>query len=328
MIPFHNETPEQLMRLLASVNNQVGVNFGQIDVQLIGDGITDWDLTQYQLLANLTVRFYGYADSLGAGYARQAGLQRTSGRYVMFLDADDVLQSVFALKPFFDAVSHGNHEVIIARYLQQARFPDGMHYIPSHPHDWKSPVAKWFNREYLEAHDLKWHPELRIFEDTYFVGLACELASDIVYLDDSVYVWLWNPRSTVRKDNRAFDHQLDEWAKSHRFFFETMRKQAPQYVARDFYGYMADLFFHELKFPPADDAAFDREQKKLLAENRGLWGNPNSHDQVTAIAQKLSEQADGDYHGMALDGIDAFLQKQDKLLYQAFLEAQSAPAGN
>lgn len=31
---------------------------------------------------------------------------------------------------------------------------------------------------------------------------------------------------------------------------------------------------------------------------------------------------------MALDGIDAFLQKQDKLLYQAFLEAQSAPAGN
>lgn len=324
VIPFHNESAEQLMRLLASLNNQVGINFGQIDVQLIGDGIATWDLEQYKLLANLDVRFYGYTGSRGAGFARQAGLERTSGRYVMYLDADDVLQSVFALKPFFDAIRQGDHQVIVARYTQQARFADGMHYIESNPHDWKSPVAKWFNREYLRTHDLKWHPDLRIFEDTYFVGLACELATDIVYLDESVYVWLWNPQSTVRKDNRAFDHQLHEWAKSHRYFFQVVRKQAPQFLARDFFGYMADLYFHSMKFPPADEAALEREQQRLLGENRVLWGNAHSHEQVTALAKALSQQRGGDYQGMPLDGIEGFLRKQDGLLYQAFLDLQAA----
>lgn len=41
-------------------------------------------------------------------------------------------------------------------------------------------------------------PDLPIYEDTYFVGLACELATDTCFLEEKVYMWLANPNSITR----------------------------------------------------------------------------------------------------------------------------------
>ncbi|WP_125705942.1 glycosyltransferase family 2 protein [Lacticaseibacillus daqingensis] len=324
IIPFHNETPAQVMRLLSSINGQIDVPFDQIDIQLIGDGVSAWPLDQYALLTNLTVRFFGYPEGRGAGFARQQGMMHTTSQYVMFMDADDELQDALALHAFFQvAETSGSHELIIARYTQQSWYRTGYRYYPSHPRDWKSPVAKWFNRAYLARIGLTWHPQLRIFEDTYFVGLACAMATDIVYLDRSVYLWLWNPQSTVRKDNFAFDHQLAEWVRAHRYALRYLRQRAPALYRREFYDYLADLYFFEQQHTPADPAAYAAQERLLLAENRGMMNDPQTAPTIAALAHRKATPGE-QYAGMAMTGFDAFWANQEALLYQAFLAAQQA----
>ena len=92
---------------------------------------------------------------------------------------------------------------------------------------------------------LTWHSKLRIFEDSYFVGLACKLSKDILPIKKTVYTWNCNPNSTFRRDNQAFPHQLDQWVASNRYSFDFLADKAPQRIPDDFTGLLADLYFRE-----------------------------------------------------------------------------------
>ncbi|RRG10047.1 MAG: glycosyltransferase family 2 protein [Lactobacillus sp.] len=321
IIPFHTAKNNGLMRQLESVNQQMKIDFSEITIQLVGDGIQNWSLEQYSWLTNLDLHFTRYEQNQGAGYARQVGNDQTESHYIMYLDDDDVLQDPLALSAFFTEAARQKHDLIVARYTQQSQSRDGFSYLQSELTDNKSPVAKWFNRRYLDRIGLKWHPNLRIFEDTYFVGLACELTDDIFRLNRSVYLWLWNAESTVRKNDHAFDHQLHEWVHANRLCLDMVQEKKPANLQRDFFGYMGELYFHETVYKPVNWDAYDAEQKHLLTKYRRLWGNENSHSVVTTVA-KLLCQAGRLYEGMSLDNLPKFMQHQDALLYQAFEEAQ------
>ncbi|WP_461215114.1 glycosyltransferase family 2 protein [Lacticaseibacillus sp. GG6-2] len=316
IITYHNETPEQVRRAFASVTMQVGISFADIEVLLVGDGVAALPDALFPAPKGLFVRQLTYRPSLGAGVARQTGIDNTTGRYFMFIDADDVLQDVFALRDMLAPVETNDYDVVIARYTKQQRFQRQENYALSAEYDWKGAYAKLYNRAYIERIGLRWRPDLRIFEDTYFVGLACELAQRRQYLNRSVYVWLWNPASTVRKDNHAFDHQLHVWARSNRYSLAVLHDQKPSVWPRDFYEYMADLFYRVKVHVPADPAALIKEQTALLVANRMLW-TAEGQDQIRKTILKLQEPG-GTYAGQSLEGLDAYLAAQMAYLKRAY----------
>lgn len=312
IIPFHSESRDQLEIVLSSINIQIGVDFNQIEVILVSDGGTELDEGNlFPELKNLDIQYYRYQESKGAGFARQVGMEMASGRYYMFIDADDELHFVGALLEYFNVIKyHGDHQIIIGKYLEQSHNTDGeKRYFTHQNNDWKSVMAKWFNAGYINMVGIQWKDDLRIFEDTYFVGLACELATDIYHLDTITYMWMDNPKSTVRKDNRAFKHQAHDWARSNRYYFEVIRKQHPVTLVGDFTEYMADLYYRNLIYKPADQKAFEEEQTKLLIENRDLF--TANEAVILALAKTFSE---GKYAKIPFDGFNAYMEEQRNLL--------------
>lgn len=318
IITYHNEQPEQVRRAFASVTMQVGIAFEDIEVLLVGDGVIALPKALLAAPEALSVRQLTYQPSLGAGVARQTGIDNTTGRYFMFIDADDVLQDVFALRDLLAPLAANDYDVVIARYTKQQRFGQKFNYVLSGQLDWKAAYAKLYNRAYIERIGLRWRPDLRIFEDTYFVGLACEMARSYKYLDRAVYTWLWNPASTVRKDNHAFDHQLHVWARSNRYSLAFLRDKKPSVWPRDFYQYMGDLFFRVKVHAPADQAALITEQTALLVDNRMLW-TADGQAQIRKHIEWLA-QPDNLYAGQSLDGMEAYLNAQLGYLKQAYLK--------
>lgn len=112
---------------------------------------------------------------------------------------------------------------------------------------------------------------LRIYEDTYFVGLACELSADIYYKNSVVYTWLCNPNSIVRKKENKFYQQLHLWAYMNRNYFKFLKNKMSNRLQDDFNGYWVELFFKEQNYNPVDQSKYILQNQLILEENQKLW---------------------------------------------------------
>ena len=299
IIPFKGQAESDLAIVLASINNQIGIDFSEVDVHLVNDGGTAIDLSKFEILGNLDLHYHELPENVGAGLARQYGIDQSQSEYLMFMDSDDELHFAGALLEFFNVVKYqGNHEIIIASYIEEYKDENGeFRYLTHDPYDWKSPVAKWFSRNYLERIGLRFHPALRIFEDTYFVGLACQLAEDIFYLNSVVYTWLCNPNSTVRANGQIFEHQTHIWALENLLALQVIREKKAENLKTDLEHYVADVYMRYTKFPPVDEEAFWSQHRALLQEFADVW---------TGYTAELQQRVDGlrDAAGGSWSGID------------------------
>lgn len=299
IIPYHNENEQQLSIALSSINNQIGIDFNSIEVILIGDG--GYKLTNlhvFDIFANIRIKYYYFNQSHGAGVARQKGMDIATGEYFMFIDADDELHFAGALLEFFNVIkSSGSHEVIIAKYIEQYKIKDGsFRYITHQQNDWKAAYAKWFNSAYIKKIGLRWNKNLRIFEDTYFVGLACELANDIYYHDSVVYSWLYNNKSTVRDTKNYFFNQLADWVLANRYYFKTIRDKKRQNLQNDFNNFIADLYFWERLYKAYNQEQYEYQILLLMKENKDLWQQCKSAlpDRVKNLSTKGAKRSGQD----------------------------------
>lgn len=309
IIPFKGQTESDLAIVLSSINNQVGVDFATIDVHLINDGGAPINLSKFDIFARLNIHYYELEENVGAGLARQYGIDHSESEYIMFMDSDDELHFAGALLEFFNVCKyHGEHKMIIAHYIEEYKTSeDEYRYVTHSDRDWKSPVAKWFKRSYLEEIGLRFRSELRIFEDTYFVGLACQLSDDIYYLDSVVYIWICNPNSTVRSNGRLFEHQTHTWALENRLYLEVIREKQPTYLKRDLENYIVDVYMRYMMYPPVDTVAFWKEHYRLLTEFSDVWEGytPELQQKVNF----LRDLEDGQWHGIETEKFREFVEK-------------------
>lgn len=315
IIPFYRVSQQRLDTVLTSINNQIGIDFQRVEVILVNDGGPQMTLPVAPVL-QFTVRMIQRADNQGAGVARQAGMDVATGRYYMFVDADDQLQNVNALETFFRAVQfHGDRDILISKYLEQLVDDErgGYRYVVHRNHNWTAPVAKWFNRAFIDEVGLRWRDDLRVFEDTYFVGLACDLAEHIYYMDDVTYVWLHNAQSTVRQNDGAFTSQLHVWARMNHAYLDMIAMQLPARLLATFGDYVADSYLRTQKYVAADPAAFEREHQQLMVAYEDLW--PQVKTQLKHLVTDIIETS-GEFGDGTTFKLRAFIKQQDQL-YQA-----------
>ncbi|WP_394457114.1 glycosyltransferase [Leuconostoc suionicum] len=273
-MPYKNEQESQLAVVLSSINNQIGINFDQIEVILVCDGGYKLKfMLVFDIFDNINIRYYYNLQSKGPGFSQQFGMDKALGQDYMCMDAGDQLHFTGALLEFFNIIKNsGNHEIIIARYIEQYRIKDGSFRYDTHPqNDWKASYGKWFSAKYIKCIGLRWLDNLRIYEDTYFVGLACELSADIYYKNSVVYTWLCNPNSIVRKKENKFYQQLHLWAYMNRNYFKFLKNKMSNRLQDDFNGYWVELFFKEQNYNPVDQSKYILQSQLILEENQKLW---------------------------------------------------------
>jgi len=207
-IAQYKEPEEQIGLMLDSINIQQGVDFSEIDVVIVNDGsdvlLSDVFLKSYKNIKNL--RYIKNKKNIGLGLTRQRGLDECRSEYIMFLDSDDCFISGVALHTIMTALDANKPEILLTTWLEE-REQGGkpVFIIKNNEMTWCH--GKVFSVDFLRKNKLVFHKELRVHEDTYFVGLACELAQNMIRIDFVSFLWKLNKNSMVRGNDGAYQYE-------------------------------------------------------------------------------------------------------------------------
>lgn len=178
IIPVFNGE-DTIQSCIMSVNNQKNADFELI---VIDDGSTDSTRLRIEAL-NLSCKFtYIYQENMGVSHARNKGIANAAGKYVLFLDADDLLTddavnklSEFADRNLLDIVSCNHIELNSTRFggndsknksFVAASIDEiAMHFLDIFP---QSAAAKLFRRDFLNSNKILFPLNMTLGEDLTF----------------------------------------------------------------------------------------------------------------------------------------------------------------
>lgn len=191
-----------LFPLLTSIDNQAGIDFNDIEVHIINDG-SEVHLNEQYLNAFLHIKpqYTLLPENIGLGMCRQKGLDTANGQYIMFCDADDRFASSLALFALLQAAEKG-YDYISSNWIVENNNKETPFSVQKQEATWVH--GKIFRRAYLLEQDIKFHPNLRVHEDSYFVGLAFELTRNRIHVDHTTLLWCWNANSITRTEGGKF----------------------------------------------------------------------------------------------------------------------------
>lgn len=137
--------------------------------------------------------------NMGPGYARQYGIDSSTGKYIMFADSDDFLYSPNALYELTSQLAN-NYEVIISNFISQYC---GQELVLKKNYTWLH--GKIYNRDFLYKNSIRFN-NTRENEDNGFNYLVRFHKPRTLFLDKVTYVYYENMNSITRKNNRIYDY--------------------------------------------------------------------------------------------------------------------------
>lgn len=216
IVPVFNVEP-YLRRCLDSIASQT---LRDIEVIIVNDGSTDRSAAICKDFCDRHKNFRFYEkQNEGQGVARNFGLARAKGNYILFVDSDDYIESTLCEDArewmgvdTFDFVNFGLNFVDesgrklrgFGQFRQEA-MSGAIIFRHAMLDDQvlSSPVNKVYRRDFLQAHDIRF-PATRSAEDTHFSRALAMFATKTRFVSRVYYYALTRPNSTTRGLRQAF----------------------------------------------------------------------------------------------------------------------------
>lgn len=195
IIPVYNKAP-YLKRCLDSVAKQIN---DSVQVIIINDGSTDGSTAicaQYR-------EKYGWdlwcTQNRGVSAARNLGLEKATGEYVGFLDADDLLADN-AINSMANEAKSGKNIIQFGQYRSRTyetlshiprRSEEGQYSFDFIPKYWVMVWNKIYKRSFLRKNRIEFKEGMQFGEDTLF-NARCILANNGLYhsaLNTVIHCW-------------------------------------------------------------------------------------------------------------------------------------------
>ncbi len=197
IMPIYNAV-DYLEEALDSV---LGQSLTETEIICVDDGSTDgsFEVIKKKQAEDNRIRIVT-ENNAGPSVARNKGLARARGEYVIFLDADDFFEEKL-LERLYNHAFRKKLDIAIAKYnlynnaigkytpkieSEHGELLDGGRIISKSTHPtriFQSTTGyvwnKLFKRSFLLEKNLTFHPELYVFEDVYFVCAALSLAERV-----------------------------------------------------------------------------------------------------------------------------------------------------
>jgi glycosyltransferase involved in cell wall biosynthesis len=235
IIPVHNSA-QSLPRLFASLQDQTLTSFEAI---FIDDFSTDasWDMLCDVSMRDTRFRVHRLQKNLGAGCARNKGIELASGTFIHFLDSDDCYASSKALERMIDYIEKSRAEVTVFRYnlissehtsfrrsvnayeqkvwnyLTQTAKVDNSSYhnIKDTQYLLALPAFPWnkiYTRDFLLAHTIRFFQTM-LHNDIFFTWKSLLLAERISFCSEPVVNYYYSyanaAQASNQKDARRFE---------------------------------------------------------------------------------------------------------------------------
>ncbi len=187
--------------LRPAIDSVLGQTLGEIELICVDDGSTDHSLDILKEYQNADSRVRIITENnAGPAWARNKGLSRARGEYIMFLDADDFYEPTL-LERLYELSLRDSLDVAVTEYdlyndqaavfepkiksdreciftegaiVSKNEYPDDIFQCVSN-FVWN----KMFRRAFLAEKELSFDNELKVFEDVYFVMSAISQAERI-----------------------------------------------------------------------------------------------------------------------------------------------------
>jgi len=207
-IPQYKEDEKKIYSLLSMINNQVGIDFNDIEVIICNDAsdviLNDDFLNSFY---NFTPKYIKLTENVGPGLCRQAVLDNMIGQYVLFCDGDDTLHSIAVIGLYLNLIKQNPEmNIIYTSWLEELEKQDGTLIYIEHKSDATWMHTKLLKKSFVDEVNVKFHPNLRVHEDSYFLGLLYELTDKRAFFDITTYLWRYGKESITRVNNSIYTY--------------------------------------------------------------------------------------------------------------------------
>ena len=224
IIPVYNAS-NYLHSCVQSLLNQT---FKDFEIILINDGSKDNSLEICNLFKQKDERVVVFTQpNSGVGRARNKGIELAKGKYIVFVDSDDVAKPTLLEKlsenirdfdyvlASIDLVRNGQIESIVSipegeftrkQYVEQILLKLNINYVCG------APYSKLFKTELIKQNNLKFNEKLTYAEDFLFNVEYVALAQKIKTISDSFYEYTLQSSSSLTSFNyqkSSFDTFLE-----------------------------------------------------------------------------------------------------------------------
>ncbi|MFJ8540501.1 CDP-glycerol glycerophosphotransferase family protein [Streptomyces sp. NPDC093586] len=305
-------------RLPTAVQSVLDQSLRNVDVVIVDDCSTDGSFRVAQELEEAhpgRVRAFQLPENSGAGgEPRNLGIQQATGRYIMFLDSDDVLEHN-ACRNMLEAADETGSDMVsglcvrLHKDTRNDRRTEWYPWLYSTTRTVSSitelpdllvwdtlSTNKCYRRDFLIDNDLRF-PKGMFYEDLMFIAEAYLAAESITLIPNQVYFWHVYERAAnksvtnSRHDMTNFVHRLEIHRRIDALLAE--RGMTDLKLAKDVKFLKHDLVLH-LRDLPFRDNAYRSEFAELSREYMATL-SPEAFDKVDpiqAICAYLLQQGD------------------------------------
>lgn len=212
IIPVYN-TEKYLKKCIESIIGQTHKN---LQIIIVNDGSTDnSDLLIKELMKTDKRIEYIKIDNHGVSYARNCGLKKVNGEFIMFIDSDDVIDSRMCeillnnMNSNKADLSVCGYEVINSQNLL-IDSSNNVRIIDKEKYEYLFNIYKgylWnkmYRKEIIDRYELRLNEEIFMCEDLLFNFFYLEHSSKIVYVDTKLYGYLIADSNSSIKVNKKW----------------------------------------------------------------------------------------------------------------------------
>lgn len=219
IIPSYN-VESYIDQCIKSIMNQ---SYSNIEIIVIDDGSNDSTSEKLKKYQNY-ITLYLNQKNKGQGAVRNEGLNKTKGKYVLFVDSDDWIepQTIEMLVEKAEATNSDlvrfngisfNDELIPKRYnqnydfsnvLDQNKLYSGENLLEVNKRAYSASPCLYLTKRTLIIENNIWFPEGILHEDEYFTINVMLEAKKMSYINENFYHRRYRPSSTMT--NRSEDH--------------------------------------------------------------------------------------------------------------------------
>lgn len=218
IVPVYN-TSCYLEKCIESILNQKYNNFELI---MVNDGSTDNSLEickKYESLENVYI--FDIVNQ-GVSHARNYGLKRAKGKYVVFVDSDDAVSPFYvssllsAQKAYSssltvcgftrdDADLFNNNEENTPKYI---RYDDTIRAILDNDHICGYLFNKIFDREIIIKNGIEFDERISLYEDLYFILEYSKYVDSVVCFESKLYFYRNTENSLSKAPKKITERTL------------------------------------------------------------------------------------------------------------------------
>ena len=200
IIPIYN-AEKYIEQCLNTITNEID---SSVEVILVNDGSTDNSLEICKKYSSKNIKVFNNKNK-GVSFSRNFGLSKASGKWIMFVDADDLLVKGWkkAINAYFNKKAD---LVFFSKNIDKKVYSkeEMLSYITNYKKNrlfFSSVWSKLYSRDFLEKNNLKFDEKLINGEDMIFNIECVLLSNNYLFCNESIYSFRINSSSSTHTFN-------------------------------------------------------------------------------------------------------------------------------